>query len=372
MSELVLHKISYKDLREFKYKNFDDPYSIVAFITDHLRETLLACPNNGDENKTAMYLMTDGNVAVGRVLQFGTKLKIDDEIVPAQTGGSSFVVEKYRSQGVGASLLLASKLSKEYDFKINSLFSEMVVPMLRRLKYNIFEFPQYVILRDLRPMLASIGFKGTLLDISGAVVNFPIRLIDILNKIKRKSLLRKFNVNKVVSVPEWAGKIVANDIHKYMELHDREWLQWNLDYNMNGYPGDRQSFYTVTSKSGEPVGFFMTKERFEEIAGRYHDILRGTIVEWGTGNPDVLSEADLNLLAIYTFTPKVFHVLTVPSEEKTEKSLKRMGFIKHGKLQMLVGDKKKKYSDIGDVHLWRIRYGSCNTIIYGQAPTQIS
>lgn len=372
MSELVLHKISYKDLREFKYKNFDDPYSIVAFMTDHLRETLLACPNNKDENKTAMYIMTDGNVAVGRVLQFGTKLKVDKEIVPAQTGGSSYVDKRYRSQGVGASLLLASKLSKEYDFKINSLFSTMVVPMLRRLKYVIFEIPQYVIMRDLRPMLAAKGLGGFPLNLCGVMANLPIRCLDIINKIKRKRLLRQFEVRQVMLVPEWVGEMLVKDGHKYMEVHDREWLQWNLDYNMNGYPGDRQSFYTISNKLGEPVGFFMTKERFEEKAGHYHNVLRGTIVEWGSINTKVLSEADINLLAVYTFTPKVFQVLTVTTEAKTANSLKKMGFIKHGTFQMLIGDKKKKYDDIDNINLWRIRYGSCNTIIYGQAPTQIS
>ena len=78
MSELTLQRISYKDLREFKYKSFDDPFGVVAFMTDHLRETLLACPNNEDETKTALYVMTDGNIAVEvdeyHVIAYGSKL----------------------------------------------------------------------------------------------------------------------------------------------------------------------------------------------------------------------------------------------------------------------------------------------------------
>ena len=368
MSELTLHKISYKDLREFKYKSFDDPYGIVAFMTDHLRETLLACPNNNDDSKTAMYLMTDDTVAVGRVLQFGTKLKLDGIVVPAQTGGSSYVAENYRAKGVGASLLLASKMSKEFDFKINALFSTMVVPMLRKLKYNIFEIPQYVIIRDIKPMLASMGVRGVGLTITGAIANFPIRCLDIVNRIRRNRLSNKYNVKKVDSVPEWAGMLATNDSSKYMEYLDREWLQWNLDYNMNGYKGDIQSFYIISDKSGNPMGFFMTKERFEETAGRYKNIIRGTIVEWGTKDSISLSESDIYLLAIQSFTPQTFHILTVTTCPETEKKLKRMGFFRHGSLQMLVGDKKKRYDDIGDIKLWRIRYGGCNTIIFGQTP----
>ena len=372
MSELAIQRVSYKELSEFKYKSFDDPYEIVAFMTDHLRETMLACPNNEDKSKTALYIATDGNVAVGRVLQFGTKLKADGEIVSAQTGGSTYVEEKYRPLGVGASLLFASKKSDEYDFKINSLFSKMIVPMLLRLKYIIFEIPQYGILRDLTPMFASVGLKGIPLNVCGTIANLPIRLMDVINKTKRRKLLKKFVVRKVTEVPEWAGEIASNDSHKYMELHDKKWLQWNLDYNMNGYPDDKQSFYTITDKAGNPVGFFMTKERFEEKAGRYHNIMRGTIVEWGTVDSDVLSEADINLLALYSFSPKIFLIMTVTTETKTAKMLKKMGFLRHGILQMAIYDKKKKYDDIGNINLWRIRYGSCNTIIYGQTPHQIS
>ncbi len=365
---ISLQKISYKELKDRTYNRFDDKYGIVAFMTDHLRETLLACPNNDDESKTAMYLALDDNVPVGRALQFGTKLKIDGIIEPAQTGGSSFVEERYRSQGVGASLLLASKLSKEYDLKINSLFSKMIVPMLHRLKYVIFEIPQYVIIRDMKPMLAAKGLKGFPLKFCTGIANIPIRCVDIVNRTKRRRLLNKFVVTKVDKIPEWVGEMVVNDNHKYMELHNKDWFQWNLDYNMNGYHGDIQSFYTVTDQLGKPVGFFMTKERFEEKAGCYNNIIRGTIVEWGTVDPKQLSESDLNLLAIYTFTPETFHVLTVTTETSTASRLKRMGFMRHGTLQMLVGDKKKKYADINNIDLWRIRYGSCNTIIFGQAP----
>ncbi len=126
MSEISLHKFSYKDLREGTYKKFEDPYGIIAFMTDHLRDTMLACPNNEDDTKTALYIVTDDNIPVGRVLQFGTKLKIGNEVIPIQTGGSLFVIDSYRPKGIGADMLLATKMSKDYDIKINSLFSTMV------------------------------------------------------------------------------------------------------------------------------------------------------------------------------------------------------------------------------------------------------
>ena len=51
-----------------------------------------------------------------------------------------------------------------------------------------------------------------------------------------------------------------NDGHKYMEVHDHKWLQWNLDYNFCGGINNHQSFYII-KRDGNPVGFFMLKFR---------------------------------------------------------------------------------------------------------------
>ena len=365
MSEFVLHKYSYKDLREYKYKELDDPYSIVAFMTDHLRETLLACPNNDDELKTAMYFYSDDNIAVGRVFLFGTKLKLDNQIIPAQAGGGMFVVEDYRIKGLGADMLMDVKASKEYDFKINALMTAMVVPMFKKMKYTFFDIPQYVFINNTKPILESRGFGGGLLSISVFFTDLPVRVIKWINSIRRKVLLNKYDIRRETVVPQWAEDMVVNDSHKYMELHNREWLQWNLDYNYNGFSGDRQSFYAVYNKKGEAKGFFMTKERFEENAGVYHNTVRATIVEWATTD-ERLKEADLNLLALSTFSKKIFMVHTVTTDNTTAKRLKRMGFVRHGLLEMNFLDKKNRFDDISNIDLWRIRYGFGNTIIFGE------
>lgn len=365
MSEITLHTFSYKDLREFKYKQFEDPYGIIAFMTDHLRETLLACPNNDDDSKTALYIMTDGNIPVGRVFQFGAKFKLNDEIIPVQTGGGLYVVDKYRPLGIGADLLMAAKLSNDYDIKISSLFSEMVVPMLKKMKYTFYDIPQFVFINNTKPILESRGVKGIWSTVFKSFTNLPIHCIKLMNCVKRRKLLKRYVIRKETIIPAWAEDMVLMDNHKYMELHNREWLQWNLDYNYNGFPGDQQSFYAVYDKSGDPKGFFMTKERYEENAGVYNKTIRATIVEWATVDNE-LDEAGLNLLALSTFSKNAFMIHTVTTDSVTAKRLKRMGFIRHGLLQMNLYDKKKRFDDIANIDFWRIRYGCCNTIIFGE------
>ena len=365
MADLILHKISYKDLRALKYKSFNDPYGIVAFMTDHLRETLLACPNNDDDTKTSLYIVTDGDIAVGRVFLFGTKLKMDNQILTAQAGGSMYVMDSYRSMGVGADMLMSVKMSKEYDIKINALMSEMVVPMFKKMKYIFFDIPQYVFINNTKPILESRGFNGVLLSISVFFTNIPVHVIKLVNCIRKKVLLKKYKIRMETIVPKWAEDMVVNDSHKYMELHNQEWLQWNLDYNYNGFPQDKQSFIAIYDKTGVPKGFFMTKERFEENTGRYHNTIRGTIVEWASVDKK-LSEVDMNLLALSTFSKDTFMIHTVTTDSSTANCLKKVGFIRHGLLEMNIFDKKKRFDDISNINLWRIRYGFGNTIIFGE------
>lgn len=368
MSELVLHRISYKELRERKYNKFDDPYGIVAFMTDHLRETLLACPNNKDESKTAMLLVSDNNVVVARCLMFGTIMSLNGDIYNVRTGGSMFVEEKYRSLGAGVDLLMA--FTQDNEIMLASLLSTMVVPMYKKLKYIVFNIPQFAMIRSIKPVLYSVGIKGVMLDLCGSILNFPIRCVDIINHCRVKSILKNIVIHKEKIVPIWVDELTKCDKDMFMEIHDREWLQWNLDYNMNGYNGDIQSFYSIYDKTGSPVGFFMTKERFEERAGRYRNITRGTIVEWATSNPHLLSEFDINLLAVQTFSPRTFIINSVTTDNKVIRRLKRSGFFSHGYLQMSFFDRKKRFSNIDDISKWRIRYGCCNTIIYGMSPNE--
>ena len=361
---ISLVKISYQELRDRSYPQYEDRYEIASYLSESAREALLACPGNLDDSKTAMVLMLDGNVIIGRETRYGTRIMIGDEIKYAQSGGGLEIEESYRKEGLGADIMMENVMSKEYELKMGSFFSSMMIPMLKKLKFTIIEIPQYLKLNNARYILESIGLKGFLLRLGSSVANFGLRILNTKNKVKYNKLKKKFDIKKVNTIPSWVENMAVNDGHKYRELHDQKWFQWNLDYNLHGLPQDIQSFYAVYDKQGNPQGFFMTKERFEEEAGKWKNIIRGVIVEWGTANEEVLSEADLNLMAIYSFTPDVFHITTVSISEATGKQLKKMGFRPHGTHQMSYREKGGKQTEANNPDLWRLRYGCCNSILY--------
>lgn len=363
MSDLKIKKISYAELREKPIEVKDDRYGIAAFFTENIRQTFLACPGIQNENECAVLLLMDGDIVIGRDICFVTRLKIGDEIVPVHTGCSQMVCEEYRK--IGAGVLLFTANPNEDKFNFGASYTAMRVEMLKKQKRVIFEIPQYTKLVNTRPVFESLfKLKGALLKVATRIGNILLGLMDVSNKRKIKKLLKQYSIKKENIVPEWAGEMATNDGHKYMEYHDTKWLQWNLDHNMNGYPDDIQSFYTVWDKSGNPMGFFMTKERFEEEAGKYRNIVRGTIVEWDSADKEKLSEADLNLLAISTFSPKVSQITSATVDKETQKSFKKMYFRYNYDFKMSFKDKTGNYADCAEMSNWRIRLGCSNSIIY--------
>jgi len=361
-------KISYKELSDNSYKDKyiaqDEYFSQACDMTENLREALLSWLDDRDMDKTAMHLIVDDGKEVGRSYMFGNKIKEGSTFYDVQCFFALEALEEYRNEGVGTSLMLYPLTNKEYAFVLIAGMTEMVVPMYRKLKYHIFEIPQYIKLINSRYVIIPFGIKNGLLKPTVGLCNILLKLMNIPNNLKYRKLKKKYVVKKETIVPEWAGELAINDGHKYMELHDREWLQWNLDHNTNGFDKDIQSFYTVFDKGDRPLGFFMTKERFITNAGRIKNSIRGTLVEWGSYDQTKLSEADINILALHSFSKNVDLIVTLAVESGTARKLKKMGFIQRGVFPIGLRDKKNILKDANDQSLWRLRYGYTNTIIY--------
>lgn len=361
-------KINYKELSEGSYIDKYIPqnhlFHQACSMTDNLRKALLSWAGEADMDKTAMYLMLDERKEIGRCYMFGSKVKAGEIINNVQCFFALEACEQYRNEGVGTSLMLFPLTNKEYDFVLIAGMTSKVIPMYRKLKYHVFEVPQYIKLQNARYILIPLGLKGFVLKFFSGLGNCLIGLRDIPNKIKRKKLNNKYIVKKETIVPEWAGELATNDGHKYMEVHDRKWLQWCLDNNTNGFVNDIQSFYVISDKNNKPLGFFMTKERFITEAGRIKDSIRGTVVEWGSYDKTILSEAVINVLALQTFSKNVDLIVTLATEDETIKTLKKIGFVQRGFYPIGFRDKKNVYKDANDQNLWRLRYGYTNMIIY--------
>ena len=364
MADFSSKLITYRELRDGSYKNAyipqDEKFPVTSHLTPCLRDALIACPANNDDAKTSIYVyMDEDRKEIGRVYLFGTRIKGKDEIYDAQAGLGFEVIEEYRCESVGAELMLYTTQNNEYDFVLAAGISLMVLPMYRKLKYFLFEVPQYYKAIKARYIFRSLGLRSWL----SLGRYYMQKAKDVFDVVKFKKLKNKYVIKKETIIPEWVTEMIANDGHQFMEVHDKDWFQWNLDYNTYGYEQDIQSFYSILDKNNKPFGFFMTKERIIKKPGPNNGFVIGTVVEWESIDKSVLSEADINLLAIKSFSKNVDVIFTLACEPDTASQLMKMGFMERATFKVGVKDKKKQLQDIGNKDLWRLRYGMTNMII---------
>ena len=364
MANFTYKRITYKELKDGTYKNAyipqDDKFHVTSQLTSYFRDALIACPGNKDDSKTFMHLFVDEEGReIARVFRFGTRIKAGDKVYEADSGCGFEVIEEYRKEGLGAELMIASVNNNEYDFILGAGFSQMVFPLQRKMKYHLFEVPQYYKVRHAKYVFRSLGLKSWL-SLGWFIVQ---KFKDIPNNLKCNRLKKKFVIKKETVIPEWVSEMVANDGHQFMEVHDREWFQWNLDYNTYGYDQDIQSFYSIYDGNNKPLGFFMTKERIIKKPGVNNGFIIGTVVEWESINKGELNEADINLMAIQSFSRNVDVIFTLACESDTASQLIRMGFRQRASFKAGIKDRKKQLDNIGNQELWRLRYGMTDMII---------
>lgn len=361
---VILKRITYKQLKEKSYDLLNDSLGIVSDYLEQTRDALLANPNNEDDSKSVLNMVIYNNTIVGRHMLMPTKIKNGKKTVIAQTGGGHEIHESFQGKGLGSLVVKDTIMNSEYPIYIGQLYSSVAISILRKMNICIFGKPLYFKQLKTRSVLAAKGYKGLSLSLASFWGDIFLKIKDFPNWIRTQKLKRKYVIRKETIIPEWVNPIILQDRHKYMEIHDKNWLQWNLNHVFSKNTCDKNFFFGIYDKTGNAIGFYMTKERFEENEkGTFKNIIRGTVVEWGSRNEKELNEADINLMALSTFSSEVDKINTVISSEGIEKKLKKMGYIYRGIYKMTFKPSLDCDEDMREQKNWRIRYGGCNTIL---------
>lgn len=348
-------EITYGELRDNRIIIPDDKYGIASYVLTPSRlKALLECPFVEDQSACALYFVMADGVIVGRETYFSSKMKIGDDIVSTEAASAFEVKDSFRKFAVGADIVMATFMRSKLFIGAN--VSSMALPLDRKLKFHILEFPRLYSLRDLRYILES----RHLLFLK-YILNIPLKMFNLFVLFKAFLKKKKYRIEKVSIIPDWIDDIALNDGHKYTEYHNHKWFQWNLDNCFKKHPFNTQSFFCIY-KYEEPIGFFMIKERYREINNK-KGLLIGSIVEWGSKDQSVLSEYDINLLALNFFSRNVDMIETASVNKRTIASLKRDGFLKQENGNIVFKDRTNKYRDASNIDLWRIRLGYGDSIL---------
>ena len=221
--------ITYGELRQGLQFN-NDKYGIATYEYEPRRKAFLANPCAGSDDDVFMYLVEADGVPVGRTMLFDTRLKVGNDIMPLFSGSALQVEDSFQKYGLGGEIFAFGGTIKKRKLNLSAGISNMALPLYKVTKYNIFEFPKLLRINNSKPLLSKYGIKGVPSSILSAFINLPLHFYYFLCKGKTRKLKKLYSLEKTDRVPEWVDDIVLNDGHKYAEVHDYKWLQWNLDY----------------------------------------------------------------------------------------------------------------------------------------------
>lgn len=366
---VLYYTFAYKDVIDI-LQLFDDSYGILSYQYQQRRKILYGNPVLNTENlsKTFLYIAIDDRSkedeikskknVIGRCYYFPTRLLLCDTTEIVQSGSAVFVHEKYRQLAVGAEMFTHSTFSEDYNQRLYAGISPLALPIFKKLKYSIFTLKRLCFRKNYQPYLRQKGVIGRSLSYIAPIIN-NIALLPFFVNRKSKVLNQQYVVKQCETVPVWIDDMVLKDGHKYMEIHDHKWMQWQLMGAFRGGKENRQQFFAIYYND-HPVGFFLTKQR---MLNKKHNVIMGSIVEWGSKDEKELSEAEIYELALETFEKDVYLIDIATNNEETISRMKKIGFIDGGEEHIIFKDNLNMCdNDIKDEKQWRLRYGYADVI----------
>lgn len=355
--EITNQVVTYKQIREGYVIEKDDAKIAAYDVTPARRQTFLANPFLKDDTKCMIYLSRVDGIVRGVVTFFPTQTKVGDEYIDSVGASAMQVQDEYQEMALGAELVTYPFYNENNKMLVYAGFSSNALPIYKAMKFSVFEIPKMMQPISTRLIFERAGLKGLLLDLATVVSTCILRPYIAFARIGTRHLSKKYCIAKLDLVPDWVNDMVLNDGHKYSEVHNKEWFQWNIDHCFLDNPRDKQEFFAIF-ENNSPIGFYMTKDRVRKLGGlKEHNMVFRSIVEWGSKNENKLSEYDIYRLALRNL-PKDVKMVQVASYDNTvTKKVKKLGFFHHGYAYMGCRDLTRQYKDSKNPDLWRIRVG---------------
>ena len=342
-----------------------DPYNIMASLGPKMREAVLHNPSGYREDEVCQILALDGDLVVGASNPFSGRLSINGEVVPVQNGSYLYSHEDYRKDNVGGELFF--RITNLHPTKNNFYagISQMALPLYRALKYTVFEFPRLIYLRKSRSVVQSIlhseGFWTKPIIWSADACLWVHRS---LMGLVTKQRLGGYSVEEVKACPQEVEDIVMYDEHPFMELHDKAWFDWCLNYSISEDERTKKRLYVIR-RNEKIEGFFLIKQEFFEKASSrgFKNVYLGSVVDWGIAKGSHLKEKDIALLSLETFDKDIDGIQYASTDKKTIKQLKHCLFVQVGDASMGFKIRTVKDEGLKDINNWRVRLAASDTVL---------
>lgn len=360
---ITFYNLTFQEIIDGAKISYKDPHGIASSLCEEMKRAFLQNPSGYRPEEVCQILALDDDVVVGCTNAFSGRVRMDSEVLPVQNGSYLFSHEDYRKENVGGELFMRiSSLQPRIYF---AGISHMAMGLYRVLKFNIFEFPRMIYLKNCRSVVEAVcrTKSRAVLPLVWAG-NACLWLHRQALRLRNCLSCRAYRVEEVTaSIPQDVEDIVLSDSHPFAELHDRAWFEWNMQHKFSDEPRTKRLF--VVKKQGRIEAFFLIKEQFYAQASSrgFRDVTLGSVMEWGIRPDSELTEKDIYMLAVEHVSPNVDGVVCATADEALAHSMRRWLFVGIGTANAAVKFKGNKDPRIKDINCWRIRMAGSDTLL---------
>lgn len=363
--EVNIHYVfrTIRDLKEKKTLDFKDPEGILNYLNENVKRTFLANPSIISDNSVCQIIALDGETVVGTELCFPNRYLDGVEQKSCFGHSTLFVSEPYRKLMVGTDLMMLAASFVENQDNIVAGISQMAYPIYKAMRYGCFSFPRFILLIKSRCVVEAK------LHSDGFVSKCVSNAIDMFLKLHKTLICSMVStghlvVETVKTTPKEVEDIVKEDDHRFKELHDRKWFDWNIAYSFKPASADTK-YLNVVKQRGVIVAFYLVKIEYFSEAGScgYKNIRLATVVEWGIKKGCSFTEAQLHMIAIKNIKEDVDGIQIATTDKETELKYRKIGFFPMGIVNNAVYMSSIKDKEVKKQENWRIRIAAGDTLI---------
>lgn len=333
------------------------PYNEIIESTTIDNKSLYTMQENPYHNDSLTSGVIEGlvdGVIGGQVYIFPTLLCLKKEFVIGVSGTTLSVSKEYRKYEFG--ITIPETMVNSAPACLIAGVSKEAQPVYRYLGMKFFDMSRYVFIVNSH-FIVEKKIQGVLGKIISLIIDTGLHAIYRTFQFFFKLKYGGFNVvERKIDEIDYEGikNIMDADKHPYREEHDKRWIKWVMNYH-DTYKESQQHFYEVY-KNDKLVGFFLNKNKFRPLMnGRYKNVVYGTILEWGSIDQNVLSDADLCVMAFSRFGMQTDAIAMICNEDHFFNKIPKWARKKMGNLNYAVKLDKEKYPDFKEEKNWRIR-----------------
>lgn len=304
------------------------PQASLGTMGQDMRKLLLSNPmTNGDEGEPVQILGLKESDVIGRMNLVGGQVCVEGQNLPILWGSGFAVPPEHRPTGVGLMILLRMQGLPYTVGAVGS--SQMAAPLYSKLRWIDLVAPRFILLRRTRPALERYLGAGLLTTLTSAAGDLGLRALGYGVAMIIRRATRGLRVEALDRMPDQFDPLLHRVVEKPVFCpRSAAWLNWILTAR-----GGNPALYLVKEGRGRPAGYFviMHRRHDEGGGGKWRNFALGSVKDWMTFDPVVVTDAQLVFLAIDQLMRREVDAIDVcVAEPQVCRALRRCGLRRMG------------------------------------------